>query len=78
MKTIERVKQQASQLRTPIGIWHGEGDQLVAPWVSEQFYARLATPHRQRKLVEDSLHELLLEPSWTESAQEIKNWLELF
>ena len=78
MKTIERVKQQASHLRTPIAIWHGEGDELVEPWVSEQFYDRLATPHRQRKLVEDSLHELLLEPSWPKSAQEIKNWLEQF
>jgi alpha-beta hydrolase superfamily lysophospholipase len=78
MKTIERVKQQAAQLRTPIAIWHGEGDKLVEPWVSEQFFDRLATPHRKRTLVYDALHELLLEPSWQESAQEMKNWLEQF
>lgn len=78
MKTIERVKQQATQLRTPIGIWHGAGDLLVEPWVSEQFFARLQTPHRQRRLVEDAWHEILLEPSWPESAQEMKNWLEQF
>lgn len=78
VKTIERVKQQAAQLRTPIAIWHGEGDQLVEPWVSEQFFERLATPHRQRKVVDQALHELLLEPSWQQSAQEIKNWLEQY
>ncbi len=78
MKTVERVKQEAAHLRTPIAIWHGAGDLLVEPWVSEQFFERLATPHRQRKVVEDALHEVLLEPSWPESAWEMKNWLEQF
>jgi alpha-beta hydrolase superfamily lysophospholipase len=78
MKTIDRVKQQAAFIRTPIGIWHGAGDQLVAPWVSEQFFSRLETPHRFRKVVDDALHEILLEPSWPESAHEMKNWLEQF
>lgn len=78
MKTVERVKQEANQISTPIAIWHGEGDALVEPWVSEAFFERLTTPHKQRKLVKGALHEILLEPSWRETSQDIKNWLEQF
>ena len=78
MNTVERVKQQAQQISTPIAIWHGEGDALVEPWVSEEFFNRLTTPHKKRKLVPDTLHEILLEPSWPETTQEMKNWLEQF
>lgn len=78
MKSIERVKQEANTIRTPIGIWHGEGDALVEPWVSEEFYARLSMPNRTRVIVPDTLHEILLEPSWEETSQDIKNWLEQF
>ncbi|MFT6029698.1 MAG: acylglycerol lipase [Oleiphilaceae bacterium] len=78
MKMVERVKQDAVHIRTPIGIWHGEGDMLVAPWVSEEFYNRLTTPHRNRIIVSEAMHEILLEPSWPETSQEIKNWFEQF
>lgn len=78
MSTVERVKQEAQQISTPIAIWHGDGDALVEPWVSEEFFNRLSTPHRERKLVPDTLHEILLEPSWPETTQEMKNWLERF
>jgi alpha-beta hydrolase superfamily lysophospholipase len=78
MKTVARVKQDAQQISTPLAIWHGEGDALVEPWVSEELFNRLTTPHKKRKLVPDTLHEILLEPSWPETTQEIKNWLEQF
>ena len=78
MKAIERVKLEAKQISTPIAIWHGDGDALVAPWVSDEFFKRLSTPHRQRKVVSSALHEILLEPSWRETLQDIKNWLEQF
>ncbi len=78
LKTVERVKLDATLIRTPIAIWHGEGDSLVEPWVSEEFFNRLTTPHRKRTIVEEALHEILLEPSWPETAQDIKNWLEQF
>ena len=78
IKTIERVKQEARQISTPLAIWHGEGDALVEPWVSEDFFKRLSTPHCKRQLVADALHEILLEPSWPETAQDIKKWLEQF
>ncbi len=78
MDTIKRVKQDASLIRTPMGIWHGEGDVLVEPWVSEDFFNRLSTPHRKRIIVPQALHEILLEPSWPETSLEMKNWLEQF
>lgn len=78
MKIIKRVKQDASLIRTPLGIWHGEGDVLVEPWVSEEFYNRLTTPHRKRTIVTDALHEILLEPSWLKTSLEMKNWLEQY
>jgi alpha-beta hydrolase superfamily lysophospholipase len=78
MKTVERVKRDAQNISTPLAIWHGEADALVEPWVSEEFFNRLSTPHRKRKIVPDALHEILLEPSWPETTQEMKNWLEQF
>lgn len=78
MKTVQRVKEEASSIHTPIAIWHGEGDMLVEPWVSENFYNALDTQHKQRKVVPNALHEILLEPNWQETAAEIKNWLEQF
>ncbi len=78
MKTVERVKDEATDIHMPIAIWHGEGDQLVEPWVSENFYNALDTKHKQRKIVDGALHEILLEPNWEETAEEIKNWLEQF
>jgi len=78
MQTIERVKLDAGKIQTPLGIWHGEGDELVEPWVSDNFFSALSMKDRQRTLVQDALHEILLEPNWTETADEMKNWLERF
>lgn len=78
MRTVERVKLQAQQISTPLAIWHGSGDALVEPWVSEEFFNRLSTPHRKRQIVPNAFHEILLEPSWSDTTQDIKNWLEQF
>ena len=53
-------------------------DKVVPGTVREEFFTRLSTPHCKRYLVADALHEILLEPSWPETSQEIKNWLEQF
>lgn len=78
MKTVSRVKNEAKLLQTPLAIWHGEGDALVEPWVSEEFFERLTMPDCRRKLISGALHEILLEPSWHETVEDIKNWLEQF
>ena len=78
MKTVQRVKDEAASIHTPIAIWHGEGDMLVEPWVSENFYNALDTKHKQRKVVPNALHEILFEPNWQDTAAEMKNWLEQF
>jgi alpha-beta hydrolase superfamily lysophospholipase len=76
--TIKRVKEDAKLIKTPLAIWHGEGDVLVEPWVSENFYEVLTMKDRQRKIVDNALHEILLEPTWSETAEEMKSWLEQF
>jgi len=78
LQTIERVKGDAIDIDAPLGIWHGAGDELVEPWVSENFYDALRTPDKQRVVVEDALHEILLEPTWEETADDMKNWLERY
>lgn len=78
LKTIERVKQDASNIKTPVAIWHGAGDALVEPWVSENLFQNLKMEHRQHKLIDDVLHEILLEPNWLETADDIKSWLTRF
>jgi acylglycerol lipase len=75
---VERLRGRAAEIRTPLGIWHGEGDELVAPWVSESLFKRLEMREKQRTIVRGALHEILLEPSWQNTAKEMKNWLERF
>ncbi|KZY90038.1 hypothetical protein A3743_07630, partial [Oleiphilus sp. HI0072] len=78
LSAVTKLRKQASQIKTPIAIWHGEGDELVEPWVSEHLFDRLEMTNKQRKIVPKALHEILLEPSWPETAKEMKNWLERF
>lgn len=77
-QAIERVAMEANRIKTPIGIWHGSGDQLVEPWVSEKFYKRLHTDLKHREEIEGALHEILLEPNWKETAEKIERWFERF
>lgn len=76
LKQIERVKEGAADIKTPIAIWHGEKDALVAPWVGERLYDRLGCEPKQFEIVEGALHEILFEKQWRLIAQEMKTWLE--
>lgn len=76
LNNIERVKELAGSIKTPVGIWHGSEDKLVEPWVSEHFYERLGDKTKMRDLIEGAYHEILYEPNWKDTAQKIKNWLE--
>ena len=78
LKTVENVKQRAKDITTPIAIWHGEGDALVEPWVSDNFYEALSQKDKQRTLVKGALHEILLEPTWQNTADEMISWFEKF
>ena len=74
LNTVESIKSQAHQLRTPLAIWHGQEDKLVEPWVSEKFFERLSGEHKQIQLVPDMLHEILYEEDWPEIASQMKDW----
>ena len=78
IKTIDRVKREACEIKTPIGVWHGAGDTLVEPWVSENLFSNLKMESRQYKLLDNLLHEILLEPNWMDTANEMKAWLSKF
>jgi alpha-beta hydrolase superfamily lysophospholipase len=78
LKTIERVKREAGDIKTPLAIWHGSGDTLVAPWVSKNLFSILKMEPRQYKLVEGVFHEILLETNWMDTANEMKTWLSKF
>ncbi len=78
LSAVKRLKENACQITTPLAIWHGAGDELVEPWVSEHLFERLSLSDKQRIIVPNTLHEILLEPSWQETAKEMKNWLERF
>jgi len=78
LKTIDRVKRDAGEIKTPVAVWHGAGDTLVAPWVSENLFSNLKMEFRQYKLVDDVFHEILLESNWLDTANEIKTWISRF
>ena len=78
LKTIDRVKQEAGKIQTPIAVWHGDGDSLVEPWVSQNLFKNLNMEFRQYKLIENVFHEILLEANWTDTAGEIKDWISKF
>ena len=78
LSSIERVKRDASKIDTPISIWHGEHDALVEPWVSEQFYNRLSVEPRHRELVMGTLHEVLYEKDWEDTAGSMQRWFDRF
>ncbi len=76
LKLIETVKQQAGDIETPVGIWHGAHDELVAPWVGRQFFDLLRIERKQFKEVDDALHEILYEKSWPQTVDEMCAWFE--
>jgi alpha-beta hydrolase superfamily lysophospholipase len=78
LKQIERLKEQAHTIQTPVGIWHGDGDELVASWVGKEFFERLNDRNKKFCLVKDALHEILFEDSWPQTAEEMKLWLEQY
>lgn len=78
LQTIDRVKGEARDINLPLAIWHGEGDALVEPWVSENFYDALNNSDKKRTLVNNALHEILLEPTWKDTAGEMRTWLEQY
>ena len=71
---IERVKREAGSIRTPIAIWHGESDVLVAPRVSEEFFGRLTVEPRQRTVLPKLYHEVMFEASWQSTADAMLGW----
>ena len=78
LKTIDRVKHEASNIQTPLAVWHGAGDTLVEPWVSEKLFSNLKMEFRQYTLIDDVFHEILLESNWLDTAKEIKTWISKF
>lgn len=74
LQQIAMLKERAHLIQTPLAIWHGEHDQLVEPWVSEALFSRLSHSRKQRSLVVDGLHEILLEDSWQRTAGEMLAW----
>ncbi len=77
LRTIKRVKAEAKQIGIPVGIWHGAEDKLVEPWVSEEFHAALDNASCQRQVLDGVLHEILFEKNWAETAESMRQWLEL-
>lgn len=75
---IDRVKAEANSIKTPVAIWHGDGDALVEPWVSEQFFERLSHDQKQREEIPEALHEILYEPNWQDTADKMRSWYERF
>jgi alpha-beta hydrolase superfamily lysophospholipase len=75
-RTIGLVKERAAEIRTPIGIWHGGEDILVAPWTSRQFFDRLTMPGRHYEVLSGARHEILNEPGWQNTARAMLDWLE--
>lgn len=76
LKQIERLKRDAGTIKTPVAIWHGEKDELVAPWVGKQLFEGLACEGKQFHTVGDALHEILFEHNWRDIAGQMKTWLE--
>ena len=77
LKQIDRLKAKAGEIRVPVAIWHGEKDELVAPWVGRQLHEGLRCEGKQFELVDSALHEILFEQNWENVAGDMKVWLEL-
>lgn len=77
LKLIEEVKASVNSISVPLAIWHGEGDSLVEPWVSQNFFESLPGPAKRHQLVEGALHEVLFEDDWEQTASEILDWIAL-
>lgn len=78
LQTIQQVKEACAHFKTPVAIWHGEEDELVAPWVGEELAKRLSKNEKQFKVLPGLLHEILYEESWPEIAEDIRGWFSRF
>ncbi|KZY63845.1 hypothetical protein A3762_14325 [Oleiphilus sp. HI0125] len=78
LQQIERLKKEAASIRVPVAIWHGEKDELVAPWVGKQLHEGLQCSGKQFHTVENALHEILFEQNWQSLAGDMKVWLEQY
>lgn len=76
VKATKYVQDRLEQVRLPLLIMHGTGDQLTDPEASKQLYERAESQDKTLKMYEGLYHEIMNEPEKEQVFSDIFEWLE--
>jgi len=77
LKTMQRVTEQASEIRLPILIVQGGDDKLVDPSGTQLLYDLVASRDKTIKIYDGFYHEVFNEPEHEQVLSDVKTWLEI-
>lgn len=75
LKTQDYVRENASQIKTPILILHGGEDSLCDPKGSQDLYEKVSTADKSLKIYPSYFHEIHNEPGHITVIQDINQWI---
>lgn len=67
---------EASKVELPLLILQGDRDEVVNPEAATKWWLTLPSTDKTLRVLEGHLHELLNEPDWDLTAQNILNWMD--
>jgi alpha-beta hydrolase superfamily lysophospholipase len=76
LKAMAATGAQASHLRLPVLILHGEADSIVPPAGSAAFYEQMPGPDKERLTYPGAYHNLFIELNRNQVFADIVRWLE--
>lgn len=76
MRTIEKLLNNAGEIKIPVLLTHGEADKVVPIKGTRTFYAILGSEDKTFICYPESLHEPHNDSNWKEAVENISNWLE--
>lgn len=70
------LQRNIKRITVPFFVLHGTADRVTDPFASQDLYQLAASKHKNLKLYDGYLHDLLFEPEKEEIIQDILSWME--
>ncbi|XP_011626729.1 uncharacterized protein LOC18443399 [Amborella trichopoda] len=77
LRICNYLQRNMAAITVPFLVLHGTADKVTDPLASQDLYKFASSKHKDIKLYEGFLHDLLFEPERDEIARDIMDWLEM-
>lgn len=76
-RALVEAWREAPALQLPVLLLQAGDDRIVCPQAPAEWVTRLSSTDASCQVLPDSLHELLNEPEWPETIEQISEWMKL-